>query len=69
MDEWITTPEACKISGYHINYLRALIRRGKIEAKKFGIVWQVNQPSLMNYLSIKESQGKKRGPKTQEIGN
>ena len=30
---WITTREAAEISGYHINYIRRLIRQGKIAAE------------------------------------
>ncbi len=62
--EWITTAEAIKLSGYHPVYLRELIRDDKIQGKKFGIVWQVNKQSLLDYLqSAKESSDKRWGPK------
>jgi hypothetical protein len=67
MEEWITTVESCKISGYHINHMRLLIRKDKIIARKFGPIWQVNRASLIEYLKSVEEQGKKRGPKTKEI--
>jgi excisionase family DNA binding protein len=66
--QWITTVEACGISGYHINYIRQLIRAGKIGARKFGPIWQVNRVSFLEYLSQTESQGKRRGPKPRKIG-
>lgn len=62
-DDWITTREAVELSGYHPDHLRRLIRAGDIEARKFGIVWQVSRQSLLSYL--KDAQGstdKRRGP-------
>lgn len=49
-DDWLTVNEAVKISGYHPEHITRLIRQGKIEAKKFSIVWQVNRNSLMAYI-------------------
>jgi excisionase family DNA binding protein len=66
-EEWITTTEACEISGYHPDHLRRVIRAGGIEARKFGIVWQVKRVSLLEYLRWTESQGKRRGPKPRKM--
>lgn len=63
-DEWLTVQQAAKISGYHPEYLRYLIKAEKIDAKKFATVWQVSRASLQAYLKSAEKQGKKRGPKT-----
>ena len=63
-DDWITTKKAVELSGYSPDHLRELIRDGKIEAQKFGIVWQVSQHSLLEYLAIASKSGDKRwGPK------
>ena len=63
-DDWITTKEAIELSGYHPDHLRRLIRAGEVEAKKFGIVWQVNRKSLLDYLEeASQSPDKRRGPK------
>ena len=62
-DEWITVQEAAKISGYNNEHITRLIREGKIKAKKFSIVWQVNRESLQTYLDRTEKLGEKRGPK------
>ncbi len=62
-DEWITVQEAAKISGYNEEYITRLIRDGKIKAKKFSIVWQVNRDSLQAYVSKTEKLGNKRGPR------
>jgi hypothetical protein len=33
-DEWITTNEAAQISGYHVEYIRRLVRESQITARK-----------------------------------
>jgi len=64
-EEWLTTAEAAELSGYHPEYVRELIRDGKIEGRKFGIVWQVSKESLTVYLeSAKDSKDKRWGPKS-----
>lgn len=63
-DEWITTQEGAELSGYHPDHLRRLIRAGMVRAKKFGIVWQVNRQSLLDYMAqAAQSEDKRRGPK------
>ena len=61
--DWITTEEAAKISGYHLDHLRRLIRSGRIFGRKFGPVWQVDRDSLIRYLKDMETGGERRGPK------
>ncbi len=64
MVDWITTTEAVALTGYHPDYLRDLIQEGKIKARKFGQVWQVNRKSLLAYVQAAEkSQDRRRGPK------
>jgi hypothetical protein len=62
-NEWITVAEASTISGYNKEHLTRLIREGKIEAKKFSIVWQVSRASLLAYVERTERLGNKRGRK------
>ncbi len=65
MTEWITTQEAARVSGYHPDHLRELIREGKIKAQKFGIVWQVDRASLLAYIrNAEKSEDKRRGAKS-----
>jgi len=63
MPDWITTAEAARLTDYHPDYIRKLIRGGKVKARKFGIVWQVNRGSLMAHARKAERLGEKRGPK------
>jgi len=62
-EAWITTAEAAKISNYHPETIRELVREGRVKGQKFGPVWQVSKPSLLEYLSNVEKLGKRRGPK------
>jgi excisionase family DNA binding protein len=59
-DDWLSVSEAAKLSGYHPEYIRRLIREGEIEAKKFSIVWQVRRKSLIDYIESAESKEDKR---------
>ena len=51
-DEWLTVQDAAKLSGYHAEYVRLLIRQGKLTARKFGPVWAISKYSLLAYLDI-----------------
>lgn len=62
-DTWLTVNEAAKLSNYHPERIRELIREKKIVAQKFSIVWQVNRRSLIDFLEKTQLLGKKRGPK------
>ena len=58
--EWLSVDEAAKLSGYHPEYIRRLIRDGEISAKKFSIVWQVRRASLIAYVENAKSKEDKR---------
>ena len=64
MEDWLTTYEAVRISGYELDYVRKLVRAKKIVGRKWGQSWQVSQKSLMEFLKTREEQGQKRGRKT-----
>ncbi len=63
-DEWLTVQQAAELIGYHPVYVRDLIRAGKIKARRFGPMWQVDRASLLIYVRKVEKLGGKRGPKT-----
>ena len=63
VEDWITTAEAAKLSGYHPDHLRRLLVAGKIKARKFSGVWQVSRADLLQFMRLTEQAGKKRGPK------
>lgn len=63
-DEWLTIQQASKLSGYHAEYLRIIVRAGKVTARKFGPVWAINRKSLLSYLQTAEKSADRRhGPK------
>ncbi len=62
-EDWITTREAVKLSGYHLDHIRRLIRAGEVKGRKIVIVWLVSRLSLMAYLRKQEHRGERRGRK------
>ena len=63
MAEWISVTDAAKLTGYHPDHLRELIREGKVKARKIVTVWQIDRASLSAYVRKVEKMGAKRGPK------
>lgn len=61
-DDWITTREAAELSSYSEHHLRWLARKGRIDVRKFGQVWQVNRPALLRYMAGTKGDNR-RGPK------
>ncbi len=45
----ISLNQASKISGYHSDYLSALIRKGEIKGRKVGGSWFTTEEELRNY--------------------
>ena len=62
-DEWLTVNEAAEQIGYNPEYVRELIRQGKIKARKFSIVWMVSRESVLEYRKKVQALGDKRGRK------
>ena len=50
MADWITTAEAVELSGYHVNYIRKLIKTGNVKGQKWGRDWQVSRASLLAHI-------------------
>lgn len=63
MEDWLTTYEAVRISGYELDYIRKLVRAQKIIGRKWGQSWQVSRTSLIEFLKSRNQQGQKRGRK------
>lgn len=64
MDDWITTAEAARLSGYTLRRVCQLVTVGTVHGQRFGNVWQVSRRSLLAYVKQAEKLGAKRGPKT-----
>ena len=63
MDDWLTTYDAARVSGYNPDYIRQLIRSNKVVGRKWGPSWQVSRHSLVTYIKHAEKQGERRGAK------
>ncbi|MGD9092089.1 MAG: helix-turn-helix domain-containing protein [Anaerolineales bacterium] len=65
IDNHITVQEAAEITGYNVQYLRRLLRAGKLDALKIGQIWLVNLASVQAYFSRAISSNDLRcGPKS-----
>jgi excisionase family DNA binding protein len=64
-EKMITVEAAARVSGYNLQYLRRLLRTGKLQGVKIGQVWLIKIRSLENYLSKNEARRDRRcGPRT-----
>jgi excisionase family DNA binding protein len=66
-EDWITTREAAKLSQYHPDHIRILVRSRRIRAQKFGEVWQISRSSLLAYLQEQAKRGERRGRKPFDV--
>lgn len=66
MPDWasVTIEEASRMTGYNKEYLRRLIRDGKIEAVRFGPAYAIKKDNLLDYIKNAKGSGDKReGPR------
>ncbi len=63
MDDWLTTYDAARLSGYNPDYIRQLIRSNKVVGRKWGPSWQVSRYSLETYIKHAKKLGERRGAK------
>ena len=55
--EYVSVEEASQITGYSEQYIRRLLRQGKIKAEKKGAMWWVEMESLEAYKHEMDSLG------------
>ena len=60
LPEWISVREAAELSRYHPNYIRRLVRQGKMKARKEGPMWWIDRDSLRAYVEEMEALGPQR---------
>lgn len=66
--DWITTTEAAELSGYHPEYIRHLIREGKIKAELKGTMFWVDRKAFDSFLQKarkSKTTDKRFGPRRQ----
>jgi excisionase family DNA binding protein len=57
---WLTTDDAGMLTGYSSPYLRRLANQGRVEARKVGRDWLINQESLLAYKAQMNALGSQR---------
>jgi excisionase family DNA binding protein len=68
LDKFITVQAAAEVTGYCSQYLRRLLRNGKLEGIKVGQVWLIKISSLGAHLKRTESTGDHRcGPRLTRV--
>jgi len=50
LNDFITTQEAAEKLGYHVIYVRQMLRDEKLEGLKIGKMWLVQKESINKYL-------------------
>ena len=60
MPDWISVEEAAALSGYNAEYLRRLVRQGKIAADLKGPMYWIDRASLQAYVEEAERLGNQR---------
>ena len=60
----VTVQAAAEVTGYNIQYLRRLLRSGKLEGIKIGQLWLIEMQYLETYLQLVENTSDRRcGPR------
>jgi len=58
--EWITTAEAAELTGYSVQYLRRMVRQGRVRARKWVNTWMVDRSTLLDYKREMDSLGREK---------
>jgi excisionase family DNA binding protein len=64
INQHVTVQAAAEVTGYNIQYLRRLLRSGKLGGIKIGQIWLIEVQSLEMYLQRVETTSDRRcGPR------
>ena len=64
INQHLTVQAAADVTGYNIQYLRRLLRSGKLEGIKIGQIWLIEMKSLETHLQHVENTSDRRcGPR------
>ena len=53
----ISLPEAAELYGLSHSYLRAIARKGRLQAQKVGTNWVTTPKDVENYIASRENRG------------
>jgi excisionase family DNA binding protein len=57
--DYMTTEEAAKKLGFHIDHIRRMLRLGDLEGLKIGPTWLVARKSVAQYIKATEGMDKR----------
>ena len=64
LDEYLTIPSAAAHSGYSEQYVRKLVRNGRVRGLQVGLTWLIEIASLERYLRAAQAADDRRwGPR------
>jgi excisionase family DNA binding protein len=70
VEKYTTVQAAAQVSGYNVQYLRRLLRAGKLAGIKIGQVWLISLASLTAYIQqAEEAVDRRCGPKVNRIAD
>jgi excisionase family DNA binding protein len=70
VEKYTTVQTAAEVADYNVQYLRRLLRAGKLAGIKIGQVWLISLASLANYIQQAEEVVDRRcGPKAGRISH
>jgi excisionase family DNA binding protein len=58
MGDTLTADEAAAILSYHPDYVRRLLREGKIKARQFNRVWMIDRQEVERIKALQGSGGR-----------
>lgn len=58
MGEKLTTEQAAKELGYHVDHVRRLLRAGIIQAEKFNRVWMIDRQEVERIRKLQGPDGR-----------
>jgi excisionase family DNA binding protein len=68
VEKHITVQSAAEALGYNVQYLRRLLRAGKLDGIKVGQVWLIRLDSLLAYFErAKQAIDRRYGPKISQL--
>lgn len=56
MARWLSTDEAASVLGYNREYVRRLVRSGRLKGERVANVWRVDKQSVDERLRLLERQ-------------
>jgi excisionase family DNA binding protein len=63
LDKYVTVQATAKLTGYNLQYLRRLLRAGRLMGVKVGQVWLIELAALIVFLEgVQSTQDRRFGP-------